>query len=122
MSWPATVNAGAVLEALSAILVRGLGLAAVTVPAGIVAATIPPRQDVAVRPEWVEAERRQRARAEARTRRRVNRQVEREGADPRSEILAVSLGGDLHRWRIGNLVIPPPGQLDLAMLLLCEYS
>jgi hypothetical protein len=115
---PATLTAGAVLEALGAILARGLGLAAVTVPAGIVAATIPPRQDLAVRPEWVEAERRQRVRAEARTHRRVARQVEREGANPRSEALAVSLGGDLDRWRIGDLLVPPPGQLDLAMLLL----
>jgi hypothetical protein len=119
---PATLTAGAVLEALSAILVRGVGLAAITFRPGSVAATVPPRQDLAVRPEWVEAERRQRARAEARTRRRVARRVEREGADPRSEALAVSLGGDLDGWRIGSkpgaLVVPPPGQLDLSMLLL----
>src|SRR5215211_153372 len=89
---PATLTAGAVLEALGAILVRGVGLAAVTFPAGVLAATVPPRQDLAVRPEWVEAEQRQRVRVEARTRRRVERRADREGSDPASPALAVSLG------------------------------
>jgi hypothetical protein len=78
------LTAGAILEALSAILVRGVGVAAVTVPAGVAIAAIPPREDLAVRPEWAEAERRRRVRAEARTRRRVGRRADREGADPRS--------------------------------------
>jgi hypothetical protein len=99
---PTTLTAGAVLKALSAILVRGVGHAAVTVPAGILAATIPPRQDLAVRPEWVERERRARVRAEARTRRRVCRRADREASDPRSTALAVSLGGDLDDWRRGS--------------------
>jgi hypothetical protein len=76
----------------------------------------------AVTPEWLAAERRRRERAEARTRRRVERRADREGADPRSLALAVSLGGDLDHWRLGSgpgaLVVLPPGELDLAMLLL----
>jgi hypothetical protein len=48
---PGSLTVGALLEALSAVLVRGVGLAWVTVPAGIVAATIPPRHELAVKPE-----------------------------------------------------------------------
>jgi hypothetical protein len=70
---PATLTAGAVLEALSAILVRGLGLATVTVPVGVAIATIPPSQGLAVRPEWTAQERRRRVRAEAQDRRRAER-------------------------------------------------
>jgi hypothetical protein len=79
---PATLTAGAVLEALSAILVRGLGLATVTVPVGVAIATIPPSQGLAVRPEWTAQERRGRVRAEAQDRRRAERRGrERHGHD-----------------------------------------
>ena len=46
------MTAGAVLEALSAILVRGLGLAAVRVPAGVVIATVGGPGGDAVGSEW----------------------------------------------------------------------
>jgi hypothetical protein len=51
MFCPGTLIVGALLEAMSAVLVRGVGLAWVTVPAGIVATTIPPRHELAVKPE-----------------------------------------------------------------------
>ena len=50
-SAPGTLTVGALLEAMSAVLVRGVGLAWVTVPTGIVAATIPPCHELAVKPE-----------------------------------------------------------------------
>jgi hypothetical protein len=51
------------------------------VPAGIVAATLPPHHDLA---------------------------MNREGQGPLSPALAASLGGDIDRWRIGDLVVSPP--------------
>jgi hypothetical protein len=85
--------------------------APVGVPVGLLAAAVP-------RPEWQASERRQRQRAQARQRRRAAKRADREGADPRSPALAVSLGGDLASWRIGDLIVPPAGQLGLAWLLI----
>jgi hypothetical protein len=51
MFCPGTLTVGALLEAMSAVLVRGVGLAWVTVPAGIVATTIPRCRELAVKPE-----------------------------------------------------------------------
>jgi hypothetical protein len=115
---PATLTAGAVLEALSAIPVRGVGLAAVTIPAGVVIATIPRRQDPVVRPEWTAKARRRRLRAEARDRRRAERLAQ----SPRvaaSNALGVALDPTpgLPSWRRGRLVVPPAGQLGLTTLL-----
>jgi hypothetical protein len=115
---PATLTAGAVLQALGAILVRGLGLAAVTVPAGVAIATIPPSQDLAVRPEWTAQERRRRVRAEAGDRRRAERLAQ----SPRvaaSDALGVAIDPTpaLPSWRRGRLVVPPAGQLGLTTLM-----
>jgi hypothetical protein len=103
---PATLTAGTVLEALSAILVRGVGLAAVTLPVGMVAAAVPPSQPAIPAPEWDTRRRRAQDRDQARTRRRAVRRADREGADLRSNALAVSLGGMVAFWRIGDLIIP----------------
>jgi hypothetical protein len=62
-----------VLEALGAILIRGLGLAAVTVPVGVAIATAGGPGGDALRPEWTAQERRRRVRAEARDHRRAER-------------------------------------------------
>ena len=87
------------------------------IPAGMVAAAIPsPVGDVPA-PEWDAKRRRAAGRAEARTRRRSLRRAEREGADLRSGALGVSLGGAVASWRIGDLIVPPAGQLGLAWLL-----
>jgi hypothetical protein len=84
----------------------------------MVAAAVPPREPATRAPEWDARRRRAERRAEARTRKRVTRRAEREGADPRSRALAVSLGGMVASWRIGDLIVPPPGQLGLAWLLI----
>ena len=91
--------------------------APVGVPAGMVAAAVPPSRSALPAPEWEARERRAADRAEARTRKRATKRADREGADPRSNALAVSLGGMVASWRIGELVVPPPGQLGLAWLL-----
>ena len=109
---PAALTASAVLEALGVVLVRGVPMAAVTVPAGILAATIPPHQPATPAPEWRARERRTRQRAEGRARRQATERADREGRDLRSNALAVSLGGMVASWRIGELVVPPDGQLD----------
>jgi hypothetical protein len=88
------------------------------VPAGMVAAAIPPRTSAVPAPEWEAREQRQRLRSETRTRKRAAKRADREGADPRSNALAVSLGGMVASWRVGDLVVPPPGQLGLAWLLI----
>jgi len=68
---PATLTAGTVLEALGTILVRGLGLAAITFPAGVMAASIPPRIPAVPAPEWDAKRRRAEQRDQARTRKRA---------------------------------------------------
>jgi hypothetical protein len=88
------------------------------VPAGMVAAAVPPRRPALPAPEWEAREQRARAREDARARKRAVKRAEREGADPRSNALAVSLGGMVASWRIGDLVVPPEGQLGLAWLLI----
>jgi hypothetical protein len=92
--------------------------APIGVPAGMVAASVPPRTRAVPAPEWEAREQRARERAEVRTRKRATRRADREGADPRSNALAVSLGGMVASWRVGDLVVPPPGQLGLAWLLI----
>jgi len=92
--------------------------APVGVPAGLVAAAVPPVDRGVPRPEWQASERRARERAETARRRRAVKRAGREGSDPGSPALAVSLGGDLAGWRIGDLIVPPAGQLGLAWLLI----
>jgi hypothetical protein len=92
--------------------------APVGIPAGLVAAAVPPREPAVPRPEWQAGEQRARQREELRARKRAARRADREGADPRSGALAISLGGSVDEWRIGDLVIPPPRQLGYAWLLL----
>jgi hypothetical protein len=87
-------------------------------PVGVAIATIPPSQDLAVRPEWTAQERRRRVRAEARDRRRAERLAQ----SPRvaaSHALGVALDPTpaLPSWRRGRLVVPPAGQLGLTTLL-----
>jgi hypothetical protein len=110
---PATLTAGAVLQALGAILVRGLGLAAVTVPAGVAIATIPPSQDLAVRPEWTAQERRRRVRAEARgTAAGPSGWPSPHGLPPPTPSgWRLTRPRALPSWRRGRLVVPPAGQL-----------
>ncbi len=114
---PAALTASAVLEALGAILVRGLGLAWVTVPAGVLAATVPPGPDPVVTPEWTAEARRRRLRAEARDRRRAERLAQSPQATA-SDALGVALepSPGLPSWRRGRLVVPPPwpARLDHA--------
>jgi hypothetical protein len=93
-------------------------VAAVTVPAGVLAATVPPGPEPVVRPEWTAAARRRRLRAEARDRRRAERLAQ----SPRvaaSDALGVALDPTpgLPAWRRGRLVVPPAGQLGLTTLL-----
>jgi len=90
--------------------------APVGVPAGLVAAAVPPREPAVPRPEW--QEQRARQREELRARKRVAKRADREGGDLRSPALGISLGGSVDAWRIGDLVVPPPRQLGLAWLLL----
>ena len=67
-----------------------VGLAAVTVPAGVAIAAIPPRQGLAVRPEWIE------------------RHATWEGFRPRLASAGREPGRRPARWRIGDLIVPPP--------------
>ena len=57
-------------------------------------------------------------RAERRARRRAERLADRHSARLDSDALGTSLGGDLTSWQHRGLVIPPPGQLGLATLLI----
>jgi hypothetical protein len=92
--------------------------APIGVPVGMVAAAVPSSRSAIPAPEWDARQRRAQQRTEARTRKRAMRRADREGADLRSTALAVSLGGMVASWRIGDLVIPPDGQLGLAWLLI----
>jgi hypothetical protein len=88
------------------------------VPVGMVAAAVPPSHPGLPAPEWEARQRRARQRDQARTRKRAARRADREGADLRSNALAVSLGGMVASWRIGDLIVPPEGQLGLAWLMI----
>jgi hypothetical protein len=91
--------------------------APIGVPLGMVAAAVPPPQPALPAPEWEARRQRERERDQARTRKRATKRADREGADLRSNALAVSLGGMVASWRIGDLIVPPAGQLGLAWLL-----
>jgi hypothetical protein len=112
---PSTALLGAALAAFArwAVVTAPVGI-----PAGLVAAAVPPREPAVPRPEWQAGEQRARQREELRARKRAVRRADREGADPRSGALGISLGGSVDEWRIGDLVIPPPRQLGYAWLLL----
>jgi hypothetical protein len=84
----------------------------------MVAAAIPPSRPAVPAPEWDAKRKRDEQRADARNRKRATRRADREGADLRSNALAVSLGGMVASWRIGDLVVPPEGQLGLAWLMI----
>jgi hypothetical protein len=82
----------------------------VTVPAGVLAATVPPGPEPVLRPEWTAQARRRRLRAEARDRRCAERLAQ----SPRvaaSDALGVALDPSpgLPSWRRGRLVVPQPG-------------
>jgi len=87
------------------------------VPMGLLAAGMNRRPDGVVAPEFERAEQRRRQRTEQRTHRRAQRLAAREAVRPDSDALGTSLGGDLVAWQQGGLVVPPPGQLGLATLL-----
>ena len=88
------------------------------IPAGLLAASLTPRNKDLVPAEFERAEQRRRQRAEQRTRRKAERLAGREATRPESDALGTSLGGDLTSWQRGGLVVPPPGQLGLATLLI----
>jgi hypothetical protein len=92
--------------------------APIGIPVGMVAAAVPPSHPDLPAPEWEAKQRRTKKREQARTRKRATRRADREGADLRSNALAVSLGGMVASWRIGDLIVPPEGQLGLAWLLI----
>jgi hypothetical protein len=113
-----TVPSWALLGPLAAWFGRWAVLTApIGIGAGMVAAAVPPSHPDLPSPEWDAKQRRTRERDQARTRKRAVRRADREGADLRSNALAVSLGGMVASWRIGDLVVPPQGQLGLAWLL-----
>jgi hypothetical protein len=113
------VPSWALLGPLAAWFARWAVLTApIGVPVGMVAAAIPPRQPAVPTPEWDARQRRAREREQARTRKRATKRADREGGDFRSNALAVSLGGMVASWRIGDLIVPPSGQLGLAWLLI----
>jgi hypothetical protein len=88
------------------------------VPLGLLAASVNRRPAGVVAPEFERAEQRRRQRAEQRTHRRAQRLADREATRPHSDALGTSLGGDLMSWQQGGLIVPPPGQLGLATLLI----
>jgi hypothetical protein len=88
------------------------------IPAGLVAAAIPPRIPAVPRPEWEARAQRAAQREQQRRHRRAVKRADREGRDPRSNALGVSLGGNADAWRVGDLIVPPPKQLGLAMIML----
>jgi hypothetical protein len=76
-------------------------------------------RDTAIVPaEFERAERRRRERTERRTRRRAERLADREAGRLDSHALGTSLGGDLTSWQRKGLIIPPPGHLGLATILI----
>jgi hypothetical protein len=96
-----------------ALLTAPLGMSA-----GLVAAAIPPTTSAIPAPEWEAKQQRAARRLEDKTRKRATKRADREGANLRSGALAVSLGGMVASWRIGDLIVPPEGQLGLAWLLI----
>jgi hypothetical protein len=92
--------------------------APIGIPVGMVAAAVPPSHPDLPAPEWEAKRQRAADRDRARTRKRATRRADREGADLRSNALGVSLGGMVSSWRIGDLIVPPKGQLGLAWLLI----
>jgi hypothetical protein len=88
------------------------------IPAGLLAASLTRRGGDVVPAEFERAEQRRRQRSEQRTRRKAERLASREAGRLDSDALGTSLGGDLTSWQRGHLVVPPPGQLGLATLLI----
>jgi hypothetical protein len=88
------------------------------IPTGLLAASLTPRGGDLVPAEFEKAEQRRRQRAEQRTRRKAERLASREAGRLESDALGTSLGGDLTSWQRGGLIVPPPGQLGLATLLI----
>jgi hypothetical protein len=109
----------ALLAAVAGAFLRWAVVSApVGIPTGLVVAAVPLREPAVPGPEWQADRRRAEQREQERTRRCAVKRADREGADLRSNALAVSLGGSVHDWRIGDLVVPPPRQLGYAMLLM----
>jgi hypothetical protein len=106
------------LPPLGSIFLPQLPLA---VPTGLAAAAChgAANRDTAIVPaEFERAERRQRGRAKRRARRRAERLADREAGRLESDALGTSLGGDLASWQRRGLIVPPPGQLGLATILI----
>ena len=91
--------------------------APIGIGAGMVAAAVPPSHPDLPAPECDTKRRQVDQRAKVRARKRAVRRADREGADLRSPALAVSLDGQVDSWRIGDLIVPPDGQLGLAWLM-----
>jgi hypothetical protein len=92
--------------------------APVGIGVGMVAAAVPPSHPDLPAHEWDAKRKRAADRDQARTRKRAAKRADREGADLHSNALAVSLGGMVASWRIGDLIVPPEGQLGLAWLMI----
>jgi hypothetical protein len=106
------------LPPLGSIFLPQLPLA---VPTGLAAAVChgAANRDTAIVPaEFERAEQRRRERTERRTRRRAERLADREAGRLDSHALGTSLGGDLTSWQRKGLIIPPPGHLGLATILI----
>jgi hypothetical protein len=106
------------LPPLGSIFLPQLPLA---VPTGLAAAAChgAANRDTTIVPaEFERAERRRRERAERWARRRAERLADREAGRLESDALGTSQGGDLASWQRKGLIVPPPGQLGLATLLI----
>jgi hypothetical protein len=88
------------------------------VPTGLLAASLNARRRDLVAPEFDQATQRRHQRAEQRTRRKARRLADQEATRADSDALGTWLAGDLTSWQRRRLVVPPPGQLGLATLLI----
>jgi hypothetical protein len=92
--------------------------APIGIPVGMVAAAVPPSHPDLPRPRMGGQGAPSARTGSAPTAPPGTRRADREGADLRSNALAVSLGGMVASWRIGDLIVPPEGQLGLAWLMI----
>jgi hypothetical protein len=88
------------------------------IPTGLLAASLNTTRRELVPAEFEQAEQRRRQRTDQRTHRKAERIAGREATRPDSDALGTSLGGNLASWQRGHLIVPPPGQLGLATLLI----
>jgi hypothetical protein len=86
------------------------------IPAGLVAAAIPPRGPELPGPEWTAAARRRQARTDRTDRRRADRIASQPQRAP-DDALGGWIAGDLQQWRRGRYVILPPDVAGLPRLV-----